>query len=121
MAAIGWTDVLGIAAELEVVGAAARAVILAEVNSTLNVSLFGGENAPKLRLARLYLAAHCGTMIAARTSDDIVSETIAATSLSTSYASLTTDEALQQTWYGTEYLRIKKTTPSRLPFTIRKC
>lgn len=61
MAAIAWTDVVSMfpddsaLAELPV---SAQNAILAYVNTQLSRTFFGGEESPKLRLARIYWAAH---------------------------------------------------------------
>ncbi len=62
---IVWADVIDYAPELVRVSTGARAGILAYVNTALNVSIVGGtlgEDSPKLHLARIYLAAHMGTI-----------------------------------------------------------
>lgn len=64
MAAIEWSDVLEHAAELSTVTAGARETILGVVNAYLEVSIFGGEDSDKLKLARIYLAAHIATSAA---------------------------------------------------------
>lgn len=62
MAVITWTDVTNHAAALSVVVAAAQTDILAMVNVLLDVEIFGGEIAAKTKLARVYAAAHFGTL-----------------------------------------------------------
>lgn len=62
MAAITWSDVTNIAPELSTVAVAAQTDILAYVNVALNVELFGGESHPMVKLLRIYLAAHFGTV-----------------------------------------------------------
>lgn len=62
MASIAWSDVLTQGAELSAVHATAQTDILAHVNTTLHVEDWGGEASPKLRLARIYLAAHFGAL-----------------------------------------------------------
>ncbi len=58
MAAITWDDVESIAPEMSSVIDGAQALILDHVNTVLAVHRFGGESAPALKLARIYLAAH---------------------------------------------------------------
>lgn len=59
MAAILWTDVTTIAPSLTSVSAGAQALYLAFVNEALDVRLFpNGESDNRLKLARIYLAAH---------------------------------------------------------------
>lgn len=62
MAAIAWADVVGIAAEFATVSPIAQGFYLGFVNVELNVSMFGGEDAAKTKLARIYLAAHLATL-----------------------------------------------------------
>lgn len=68
MAAITWADVVALAPELATLNAdpaqdlVAKAAILAFVNEALNIDRLGGEDAPRTRLARIYLAAHMGTI-----------------------------------------------------------
>lgn len=63
MAAIVWTDVVAIAPELTSTVVQAQTDILAHVNTVHNAVNWGGEAAPRLRLARIYLAAHAATSI----------------------------------------------------------
>lgn len=58
---IEWSDVVGFVAALADVPELAQSVIIAHVNTVLVASLFGGELSPRLKLARLNLAAHYGT------------------------------------------------------------
>lgn len=63
MADITWTDVTDIASELSVISSAARTMILALVNDHFDVEVFpDGEAGAKLKLARVYLAAHHGAL-----------------------------------------------------------
>lgn len=67
MAPISWSDVTtqpGLAS-LTSVDPIAQNVILAYVNDALSVTLVGGslgEESPKLKLARIYMAAHLGLL-----------------------------------------------------------
>lgn len=61
MAAIAWSDVTGMFpadTTLAAIPAAAQTAILAYVNEDLSASYFGGEASAKLKLARIYWAAH---------------------------------------------------------------
>lgn len=61
MAAILWADVTGMFpsdAVLAGIPVAAQNNILQHVNTELSAAFFGGEEAPKMKLARIYLAAH---------------------------------------------------------------
>ena len=66
MAAITWNDVVAHVSGLTgaAVSTTAQADILSLVNTTLNVTGWGGETSPRLKLARVYLAAHYGTLAA---------------------------------------------------------
>lgn len=58
-----WSDIVACAPYLSTVAAPMQTLILAEVNTTLDEAVFGGPNAPKLNLARVYLGAHMGTLL----------------------------------------------------------
>lgn len=63
MAAIVWADVTGFAGELATgVSAGAQTLIIDYVNTTLKVCGFGAEDSPKVKLARILLAAHMATL-----------------------------------------------------------
>lgn len=65
MAAITWADVTAHAPELVTAtgpSTGAQTDILAVANDVLDVSQFGGESAAKTKLARIYYAAHFGTI-----------------------------------------------------------
>lgn len=62
MADIAWSDVTGIAAELTTVSLSAQTDILAYVNENVDPRKFRGEDSSRYRLARIFLAAHFGTM-----------------------------------------------------------
>lgn len=65
MAAIVWSDVTDLASNLSSVSSGARTVILAEVNTCFNTTYFvGGEDSEKLKLCRIYYAAHLATVAA---------------------------------------------------------
>lgn len=118
MAAIAWTDVTDIAAQLSAVGDAAQATILAFVNQTLNVRLLGGEDGPRLKLARSYLAAHMGEVIRRRDQQagPVASKSISASSMSVSYASMTADDVLSSTSYGQLYKLVLRGSGARIGF-----
>lgn len=103
MAAITWTDVTNHAAELASVAVGAQTDVLGHVNTALNVTLFGDETSPRLKLARIYLAAHLGTMgNLGGVSGPVSSES--AGGLSVSYAVWMTNSLLASTSYGRAYL-----------------
>lgn len=63
MAAIVWQDVVDLSASAAQASAGKQSKILDYVNQTLSVRIFGGEDAPKTKLARSLLAAHLDTVM----------------------------------------------------------
>lgn len=117
MSAISWTDVLVHAAELSSVDEDARTDILAHVNSTLNVSVFGGEESPKLKLARIYLAAHMATLqLLGGSSGDIQSESVGGVSYTYGAAAASSD--FNSTSYGKQYSAIVRNSVARFPLVV---
>ena len=127
MAAISWSDVTSFFpgdAELATVSAPAQALTLDYVNTDVNVRIFDGEDGPKTKLARIYLAAHFGKMdvIAARANSGAVTGPVTASSaggLTRSFASvLATGGAgtFGQTGYGQMYESLLETTAARFGF-----
>ena len=62
MAAIAWSDVSPLGAELANVQSSAQTLILGAVNTMLNVLMFDGESGPITKAARCYLAAHMAAL-----------------------------------------------------------
>jgi hypothetical protein len=62
MASISWSDVTAFSSGLSSVSSGAQTTILNHVNTTLAVDVWGGESSPKLKYARILLAAHFGTL-----------------------------------------------------------
>lgn len=115
MAAITWEDVAGHAPELRRLSTRAQTDILALANDPtyLNVTNFGGEDTNKLRLARIYLAAHFGTMDRRRGIPGAVSST-ALGPASRSYAHPADWRTfLQATSYGMNLATMMRTSPAR--------
>lgn len=119
MAAILWSDVEAISPALAApaVGVPAQTLILAFVNEAIDARLFpNGESDNRLKLARIYLAAHyAASGIAADASGGagaagpVASE--AAGSLSVSYASMSSswsDPGLESTSWGRLYRLIMR-------------
>ena len=105
MAAITWTDVTDYAAELAVYTSVnGQNIILNVVNgSGLDASNFGGENAPKTKLARVLLAAHYATMTlqsAGGVTGPVTSRTEGGVSESYGNFTMTNTVALDATEYG---------------------
>jgi len=127
MAAILWSDVVALDAELAGVSAAAQALFLAWANEELEVSNFRlGEIDPKLKLARAFLAAHFGRLWFDNADDDgtagpIKSKTITSDSMTVTYgndgSSATTEESLASTEWGNAYLFVMRAQPTRAGFT----
>ncbi len=118
MTAIAWTDVVDIAAELATVAIGAQTMILAHVNTTLVVKLFGGEESPKLKLTRCYLAAHLGTLgprVGIVTSE---SELDLAIGYTIPPLPPGDDPFWARTAYGLAYRSMVRSTAARVPFTV---
>lgn len=62
MAAIEWSTVVAFVPRLSTLDSEAQDAILAWANAALNVDAFDGEDGATTRMARIYLAAHAGTM-----------------------------------------------------------
>ena len=122
MADIAWSDVESFAADLSAVDADAQTDILAWVNDALVVADFGGETGPKLRLARIYLAAHSGTIVlrgGSGAAGPVVSES--AGPLSRTYAAgvvSASDSLLDTTSWGKMFSLLVRTSPARAPIVI---
>lgn len=118
MAFITWAHVVDHAAELATVDVDAQNDILAWVNNHLNVDLFGGEDAYKTKLARIYLAAHMGTGTRRGGAVGAITSSSAG-GLSRSFqVPSTTDTDLSSTSYGAAYAMLLKTTVARVGFVI---
>jgi hypothetical protein len=117
MSAIVWDDVIAHAPELSGVDEDAQTDILAHVNTTLNVAVFGGEESPKLRLARIYLAAHMTTLMTlGSSSGDIASESVGGVSYSAS--STTSTGSFDTTGYGKQYQALVRNSVARFPLVV---
>ncbi len=113
MADITWSDVTDHAPELSTVSANAQTDILAYVNDALDVAAFGGEDAAKTKLARVYMAAHMATVSenAAGGGGEVVSR--AQGDMSISYAASSAGssaDGYSATGYGRQYLTLVKST-----------
>lgn len=116
MAAIVWTDVTDHATELSTIVVDAQTTILAYVNAstTIEPTLFDGEASARLKLARIFLAAHFATytpMGASGAAGPVTAET--AGRISRSYASGMTSAALATTTYGQAFDDILKSSGAR--------
>lgn len=122
MAAITWANVLDHAPELSTVDTDAQTDILAHVNTTLIPDDWGGESSPKLKLARIYLAAHMGTMItqgATNKAGPVIAESADGLSRQYGWSSSTDSDALyDSTSYGKQFRTLLMTSIGRLPIVI---
>ena len=121
MANVIWQDVVDQAPELAnpKVAVAAQTLLLAWANSTLKVSIWGGEDSPKLKLARIYLIAHVATLGSKggiMTAGPVISQSEGG--VSQSYANLMTASSfgVSGTPYATLYNFLLSTTMAGLPF-----
>ena len=125
MAALVWDDVVAIAPELAGVAAGAQTAILGYVNESLNVAVFGGEEAHGTRLARSFLAAHLGSVAVSGgesigVAGELKSETVGpiTRSYSTSNDVVATTN-LSSSSYGQIYLAlVKAQAAARLPIVL---
>lgn len=118
MAAIGWSDVTNHAPELSSVAAGAQTDILSYVNDTHDVSVFlDGEDGHGLKLARIYLAAHLGTLLPTNSSGGQI-KSQSAGGLSRSYGPFISGSGLASTSYGVKYNDIVNASSARAPVII---
>lgn len=116
MAAIAWVDVVAFAPLLSTVAEDAQVDILAYVNQAIDTSLFGGESSPMLRMARIFLAAHFGSMPGQSSTGAVGPVTSeSAGGLSRSYAQTvaTGSSSFESTTYGQQYVELCKRTAAR--------
>jgi len=117
---IAWPDVVAFAPELATMPVSAQDDILAHVNFAFNPSMLGGDHAGRLRLARIYLAGHLGTITAtalATAGGPVTSET--AGGLSRSYSVATAvNVSFAATGYGRALQELLRTSRARLPFVL---
>lgn len=117
MAAIIWTDVVALAPELSGVAAGAQTDILAYVNTAHSVVNWGGETSPRLRLARIYLAAHFASSGALGNAGGSVTSKSEG-EVSVSFGNATSADALAATAYGRLYGQILRTSGARGPVHV---
>lgn len=121
MASIVWSDVEAHAPALSTVASGAQTDILAHVNTILNVSLFGGESAAKLKLARIYLAAHSGTLSllgASGASGPVTKDKAGGLERSYATASPTLGTDYSTTIWGQLFIQLSNTTAARAGMLI---
>lgn len=110
---IQWADVTAIASELSGLGPEAQEMILAFVNESLEPDKLGGEGSARLRLARVYLAAHLGALVGAGSNGPVTMEQEGP--VMHQYAR---GVGLDETSYGRRYREIVRTSAARLPWVL---
>lgn len=120
-AIIEWSDVIGATGELSDVSDLMQELIIAYVNDYFDPDKFGGDDGVKLRMARLYLAAHLGKLSGVSggqaVSGPVTSES--AGGLSRSYAVLTAGTTnLSTTSYGQLVDQLIRTSLARFPIVF---
>lgn len=120
MAAITWANVVSVAAELSTTDPVAQGFYLDLANTGINPDVFGGEEHARLRLARIYFAAHLATMDRQRgtaTAGPVTREKRGG--VEREYANLMTIESgggdLGQTTYGQNYQALLRGSRARWP------
>lgn len=108
MAAIAWSDVTAIAADLSATSAGAQTAILAYVNGNgCNVDAFDGEAGDVTKFARMNLAAHLGTTIRYGAGGGPIASQSAG-GLSRSFGSWSGSSLLGTTGYGRMFLTLAR-------------
>lgn len=123
MAAITWAHVQLIAPELSAVVLDAQTLILSHVNEALSVSVFGGEDAGKTKLARVFLAAHYGsrTLSGGAELGEVSSETVGQIKrdyVTSGVSAELSGAGLRSTTYGANYLSLVETSGARGPVLL---
>lgn len=115
---ITWPQVVTVDANLATVPENAQVWILAYANKALNPKMFTAE---AYRMARLYLAAHFGTMSVPGAAGDVpvagpvVSETVGGISRTYALVSDASDPTFSTTTHGQMYAFLVRTSKARLP------
>lgn len=122
MAAIQWTDVVAFAPQLSTVGVAEQNDILAHVNTAHKIDVFGGEDAQRLRMARIFLAAHIatlnsygGTVLAGPVISETAGDISRSYALANAYITDGEKNAWSATSYGQMYAMLIRTSAARMP------
>jgi hypothetical protein len=103
MAAITWDDVIALAPEVADLSVTGQGFLLDYVNTYLNVSLWGGEDSSRLRLGRIYFAAHLAAITVeggGSAAGPVISEKVGEISRTFANASMSTATGLGSTGYG---------------------
>lgn len=121
MASIIWADVVNFASELSTLDTDAQTDILAHVNSALNVTNWGGEDSPQLRLGRIYLAAHFGTVSAQGglgVAGPVTQESAGGLSRSYAWSTAASELPYESTAYGKAFRALIRATAARAPVLL---
>lgn len=121
MAALIWDDVVAFAPKLDTIDPGAQEDILDHVNISLDPGAFGGEDAAKLRLARINLAAHIGTMLQRGVGGggQITSEEAGGLKRTYAVSQAAVDgSGLEATAFGQEFKALVRSSLARLPFVV---
>lgn len=113
---IAWEDVTAFASELSEVDENAQDDIVAYVNETLDPAKLGGEGSQRLRMARIYLAAHLGAMVDKGANGPAIMEMEGP--VSRQYKAFTSGATLHETAYGRRYAEILRGSLARAPFVL---
>jgi hypothetical protein len=122
MAAITWADVTAHASDLTSLALGAQTDVLGYVNEAVDPDKFGGEAAHRYKLARIYLAAHLGTVSLKRgtpAGGPLISETVGEITRMYGFSSEAAPDAIASTGWGREYLAlVRRTATSRGPLVL---
>jgi hypothetical protein len=115
---IAWADVTAVDAALSAVPVAAQSMYLAEANALAPAS-FDGDDGPKFKLARVYLAAHRGRrqldVAGGGAAGPVASESLGG--MSVTYAApvaTETDSDLAMSVWGQAYARLCRNSIGRI-------
>lgn len=118
---ITWPQVVALDATLATVPDAVQVDLLAYANSALNPKMF---TASAYKLARLYLAAHFGTLSipgeagGAPVAGPVVSESVGGISRTYALVSDASNSTFSTTTHGQMYAFLVRTSKARLPFAL---
>lgn len=122
MAALTWEDVTSHASDLSTLDEAAQDDVLAYVDDAIDPAKFGGEDGPRYKLARIYLAAHLGTVSLKRgtpAGGPLISETVGEITRMYGFSAEAAPDAIASTGWGREYLAlIRRTAKCRGPLVL---
>ncbi len=118
---IVWAQVEAFAPELDTIDVLAQDLILDFVNTNLNPEAFCGEGNPRLTLARIYYAAHLGTITNRGDAQGGPVQSESEGGVSVSYGMFSpagADPLLSTTSYGKQWLQLVRVSPDGLPCVV---